>query len=156
LRKNAEPRLQARARKNNEETAKDIAAMTVNEGVLLYGVNENRRTRVATDIATVSLAGVEEKLRLVAGAHGALAITDITTVHVEALACEMLADDLSPKTIRNVLSFLHATLEHAIDRGWVRENPVRRATGRGAVGLRRRFRRTCSGRSCALSSSPPR
>ncbi|MGO9319330.1 MAG: helix-turn-helix domain-containing protein [Solirubrobacteraceae bacterium] len=55
--------------KNNEETAKDIAAMTVNEGVLLYGVDEDRKTRVATDITTVPLAGVEEKLRLVAGAH---------------------------------------------------------------------------------------
>ena len=62
---------------------------------------------------------------------GALAITDVTTAHVEALASAMLADGRSPKTIRNVLSFLHAILEHAIDRGWVRENPVRRATRPG-------------------------
>jgi hypothetical protein len=128
---------------------------------------------------------------------GALAITDVTTSHVEVLASAMLADDLSPKTIRNILSFLHAILEHAIDRGWVRENPVRRATrpGRrrqgtptlicssspsmslrrsyarsptklssaprhrpagGAVDRRRHLRRTCLGRSCAFSSSPPR
>src|SRR5579863_1232632 len=62
---------------------------------------------------------------------GALAITEVTTAHVEALASAMLADGRSPKTIRNVLSFLHAILEHAIDRGRVRENPVRRATRPG-------------------------
>jgi integrase len=62
---------------------------------------------------------------------GALAITDVTTAHVEALASAMLTDGRSPKTVRNVLSFLHAILEHAIDRGWVRENPVRRATRPG-------------------------
>jgi integrase len=35
------------------------------------------------------------------------------------------------KTIRNVLSFLHSIIEHAIDGGWVRENPVRRAARPG-------------------------
>lgn len=62
---------------------------------------------------------------------GRLAIDDLTTAHVEALATGMLANDLSPKTIRNVLSFLHSVVEHAIDRGWVRENPVRRAVRPG-------------------------
>jgi site-specific recombinase XerD len=57
---------------------------------------------------------------------GALAIDDLTTAHVEALATGMLVAGLSPKTIRNVLSFLHSIVEHAIDRGWARENPVRR------------------------------
>ncbi len=55
--------------RNNEETAKDIAAMTVNEGVLLYGVDEDRSTCVATGITPVPLFGVEEKIWLVAGAH---------------------------------------------------------------------------------------
>ncbi|HEV2787037.1 MAG TPA: site-specific integrase, partial [Solirubrobacteraceae bacterium] len=51
----------------------------------------------------------------------------ITTSHVEALAADMLAAGSAPKTVRNVLSFLHSVFEHAIARWWVRENPVRRA-----------------------------
>ena len=39
----------------------------------------------------------------------------------------MLAAGSAPKTVRNVLSFLHSVFEHAIARWWVRENPVRRA-----------------------------
>jgi integrase len=47
---------------------------------------------------------------------------------VEAMAEAMLANQLSPKTVRNVLTFLHGVFEHAIDRGWCTENPVRRAS----------------------------
>jgi hypothetical protein len=39
----------------------------------------------------------------------------------------MLEAGLAPKTVRNVLTFLHSVLEHALDRGLGRENPVRRA-----------------------------
>jgi integrase len=39
----------------------------------------------------------------------------------------MLENGLAPKTVRNVLAFLHATFEHPLDRGYVGENPVRRA-----------------------------
>jgi integrase len=46
---------------------------------------------------------------------------------VEALAEEMLADGKSPKTVRNVITFLHSVFEHAIDNEWCAENPVRRA-----------------------------
>jgi integrase len=46
---------------------------------------------------------------------------------VEALAEGMLNDGRSPKTVRNVLTFLHSVLEHAIENGWCSENPVRRA-----------------------------
>jgi integrase len=47
--------------------------------------------------------------------------------HVEALAERMLAAGKSPKTVRNVLSYLHGVFEHAAARGWAVENPVRRA-----------------------------
>lgn len=46
---------------------------------------------------------------------------------VEALAEAMLKDGKSPKTVRNVLTFLHSVFEHAIENGWCSENPVRRA-----------------------------
>ncbi|TMK99483.1 MAG: site-specific integrase [Actinobacteria bacterium] len=62
---------------------------------------------------------------------GALPVSELTTVHVEALASAMLELGRSPKTVRNTLSFLHSVLEHAIDRGWTRENPVRRVTRPG-------------------------
>ena len=53
------------------------------------------------------------------------------TNEVEALARAMLDAKLSPKSVRNVLSFLHSIFEHAIDRRWARENPVRRAVRPG-------------------------
>jgi hypothetical protein len=56
-----------RALGNNEEIAKDIAAMTVNGGVLLYGVDEDKATCVATELVPFPIAGVEERLRQVAG-----------------------------------------------------------------------------------------
>jgi integrase len=40
----------------------------------------------------------------------------------------MLAAGRATKTVRNVLTFLHSIFEHALHRGWVRENVVRRAT----------------------------
>jgi integrase len=54
-------------------------------------------------------------------------VTEITREDVEALARALLKKMLAPKSVRNILGFLHAVFEHAIDRGWVRENPVRRA-----------------------------
>jgi integrase len=54
-------------------------------------------------------------------------VTDVTRAHVEALARALLKKKLAPKSVRNILGFLHAVFEHGIDRGWVRENPVRRA-----------------------------
>src|ERR1035437_7513933 len=62
---------------------------------------------------------------------GGLKISDVTTAHVETLAGSMLRDGLSPKTVRNVMTFLHSIFEHALDRGAIRENPVRRATRPG-------------------------
>jgi integrase len=46
---------------------------------------------------------------------------------VEAFGRALLKRKLAPKSVRNLLGFLHAVFEHGIDRGWVRENPVRRA-----------------------------
>jgi integrase len=59
---------------------------------------------------------------------GGTRIERVTTTDIEDLAASMLAAGRAPKTVRNVLTFLHSVFEHAIDRGWVRENPVRRAT----------------------------
>jgi integrase len=62
------------------------------------------------------------------GPHlGAHKINDIGTADVEAFGRELLRGGLAPKSVRNILGFLHGVFEHAIDRGWIRENPARRA-----------------------------
>jgi hypothetical protein len=52
--------------RNGRELAKDLAAMTVDGGVLLYGVEEDATGGVAAAIPKVSLKGQEERLRQVA------------------------------------------------------------------------------------------
>jgi integrase len=54
-------------------------------------------------------------------------ITDVGTAEVEALGRVLLKGGLATKSVRNMLGFLHGVFEHAIDRGWVSANPVRRA-----------------------------
>ena len=62
---------------------------------------------------------------------GSKPVGEVTTAHIEALASAMLDRGLAPKTVRNVMTFLHSIFEHAIDRRLMRENPVRRATRPG-------------------------
>ena len=75
------------------------------------------------------LEGCESMQRVhIAPRLGDRPLDKVTTAHVEAFASAMLELGRAPKTVRNVLTFTHAIFEHAIDRGWTRENPVRRAT----------------------------
>lgn len=53
--------------KGTAEVAKDIAAMTVNGGVIIYGLDEDKRTQLATKIFVMPLRGVEERLHSIAG-----------------------------------------------------------------------------------------
>jgi integrase len=46
---------------------------------------------------------------------------------VEVFGRALLKRGLSPKSVRNIMGFLHAVLEHGIDRGYLRENPARHA-----------------------------
>ena len=62
---------------------------------------------------------------------GGRAAGDVSTEDVEAFARVLIKRGLSPKTVRNTLKFLHSVFEHAIERGWARENPVRRAARPG-------------------------
>src|SRR5580692_2644013 len=52
-----------------ESIATDIAAMTVNGGVLLYGIVEDKETVVVSEIIPVELAGAEERLRQIASSR---------------------------------------------------------------------------------------
>lgn len=51
------------------EVAKDIAAMSANGGVLLYGVEEDPKRGVAVSLRPFPVKGVEERVRLIAGAR---------------------------------------------------------------------------------------
>ena len=62
---------------------------------------------------------------------GSLPITDIRASHIEGIANAMLGDGRRRKPSATSLSFLFSIFEYAIDRGLVRENPVRRATRPG-------------------------
>jgi integrase len=53
--------------------------------------------------------------------------TEVATADVEALGRVLLKNGLAPKSVRNILGLLHGVFEHGIDRGWLSENPVRRA-----------------------------
>lgn len=52
-----------------EEAAKDVAAMTSNGGVLLYGVDEDSETGEATSIPRVAVGGAPEKLQAMVGSN---------------------------------------------------------------------------------------
>jgi hypothetical protein len=67
---------------SNEELAKDIAAMTVNGGLLLYGIDEDKETCVATELLPFPIAGIEEKIRSVAGSR----ISPTPDLQVEVIA----------------------------------------------------------------------
>ena len=54
-------------------------------------------------------------------------ITEVERSDVEVLTRALLKRGLAPKSVRNIMGFLNAVFEHGIDRGWTRENPVRRA-----------------------------
>jgi site-specific recombinase XerD len=110
---------------------------------------EERRPRPASEAARVTVDDAADSLRrklAVEGARksyrencatmqrvhlgprlGAMPIGKLATAHVEDLAERMLKKGLAPKTVRNVIAFLHSVCEHAIDRGWIAMNPVTRA-----------------------------
>jgi integrase len=59
---------------------------------------------------------------------GTKPIDRVTVADIETVAAAMLAAGRAPKTVRNVITFMHSLFEHGIDRGWTTQNPVRRAS----------------------------
>jgi integrase len=60
-------------------------------------------------------------------AMGSRRVGEVSTADVEALARSMLRRGLAPKSVRNVITFLHGVFSLAVDRGWCVSNPVTRA-----------------------------
>jgi hypothetical protein len=51
-------------------------------------------------------------------------VASVKPEDVERLASRMLARGSSPKTVRNVMTFLYAEFELAVKKGWAPANPV--------------------------------
>jgi len=86
-----------------------------------------RRQRALEGVRTSYRQNLESMQRVHLTPTLDIPLVKVTSTHVEQLAERMLASGLKPKTVRNVLGFLHSIFEHAIDRGWTHTNPVRRA-----------------------------
>jgi hypothetical protein len=90
---------------------------------------DSLRRKLALEGARKSyLEGCESMQRVhIVPRLGSTPLHKIESRDIERLAAAMLALGRSPKTVRNVLTFLHSIFEHAIDLGWCTSNPVRRA-----------------------------
>jgi integrase len=93
-------------------------------------VADSHRRRLAVEGARKSyLQGCESMQRVhISPRLGDKPIDRITIADVETVAAAMLDAGLAPKTVRNVITFMHSVFEHAIDRGWTTQNPLRRAS----------------------------
>jgi site-specific recombinase XerD len=99
-------------------------------------VAELLRDRLAVEGARLSYRqNCESMQRIhVSPALGKRRIDEVSRHDVERLAQSMLRRGLAPKTVRNVIAFLHAVFELAIGHEWAVADPVPRA----ARPLRRR------------------
>ena len=67
----------------------------------------------------------------VSPAIGKRRVENVTRQDIERLARSMLDRGLAPKTVRNVMTFLHAVFALAVDSGWAPTNSVAVRLDRG-------------------------
>jgi site-specific recombinase XerD len=93
-------------------------------------VTDSLRRRLAVQGARKSyLQNCESMQRVhISPRRGSTPVDRVTIADVETVAAAMLDAGLAPKTVRNVITFMHSIFEHAVDRGWTTQNPVRRAS----------------------------
>jgi integrase len=93
-------------------------------------VTDSLRRRLAVEGARKSyLQNCESMQRVhISPRLGDKPVDRVTIADVETVAAAMLDAGLAPKTVRNVITFMHSVFEHAIDRGWTTQNPARRAS----------------------------
>ena len=92
-------------------------------------VADELRGRLAIEGARTSYRQNCESMQRVhvSPAIGKRRVESVTRQHIEQLARFMLSRGLAPKTVRNVMTFLHAVFAVAVDNGWAPMNPVARA-----------------------------
>ncbi len=100
------------------------------EVVTVADASASLRRRLAVEGARKSyLEGCESMERVhVVPRLGVRPVHDVEAADVEAIASAMLRRGLKPKTVRNVVTYLHSVFEHAVARGWCTANPVRYAS----------------------------
>lgn len=93
-------------------------------------VADSLRRRLAVEGARESYLQICESMQRVhvSSRLGGKPVDSVTVADIETVAAAMLDAGLAPKTVRNIVMFLHSVFEHAIDRGWRTQNPVRRAS----------------------------
>src|SRR4051812_2721051 len=89
-------------------------------------VADRLRERIAIEGARKSYRQNLESMQRVhvSPALGKRKIGAVSTEDVERLASRMLARGASPKTVRNVMTFLHSVFGLAVRKGWAPSNPV--------------------------------
>ena len=113
----------ARCRREDGNPTPAWTAVTVDDACSAL-----RRKLEYVGVSRSYAANCERKQRLHIGpAIGDKVLQKVTRRDVERLGEALIAKGLSPKTVRNTLTFLHGVFEHAIDLEWTRDNPVRRA-----------------------------
>src|SRR3954462_2773335 len=116
---------QALRRIQSEEAARKPVEAVV-EILTVDQVAERLRERVAIEGARKSYRQNLESMQRVhvSPALGKRKIAAVSTEDVERLASRMLARGASPKTVRNVMTFLHSVFGLAVRKGWAPSNPV--------------------------------
>jgi site-specific recombinase XerD len=116
-------RLQQAENRRKPASGADTPRPTVDFGVLAL------RERLVIEGARTSYQQNCESMHRVhvSPAIGKRRIETIERRDVERLASSMLNRGLARKTVRNVMTFLHAVFELAIENGWCVANPVTRA-----------------------------
>jgi hypothetical protein len=88
----------------------------------------HRRRLAYIDVSESHFKNCERKQRLHIGpVLGDRLLQRVTRHDVERLGESLIAKGLSPKMVRNILNYLNAVYEHAVDMEWTQKNPVRKA-----------------------------
>jgi len=112
-----------------ESEARQPRRWPTGEPTTVTAAADSLRSRLAVEGARRSyLEGCESMQRVhIAPFMGDRPTSSVGPRDIETLSGQMLSRKLSPKTVRNVLNFAHSIFEHAVERGWCADNPVRRA-----------------------------
>jgi integrase len=122
------PQAERALRKLQEQEERRREPAVVDARVTVVDAAESLRRKLAVEGARKSyLENCESMTRVHIAVHLHKPIAKAQTADIEALADAMLNCSRQPKTVRNVITFLHSVFEHAIAKGWVTDNPVRRA-----------------------------
>ena len=92
-------------------------------------VADELRGRLAVEGARLSYRQNCESMQRVhvSPAIGKRRVNSVTQADIERLARSMLERGLAPKTVRNVMTFLHSVFALAVESEWTTGNPVARA-----------------------------